>query len=92
MFFASSEIKLIQEFRQRSIPVNLRLVFLCGTLLETSEIRAASQFSLKLGDLKISSSNAFSQLNSPILHTWWPFHLSIFGRTVEGLQTLFLKT
>ena len=71
--------------------MNLRLVFLCGTWLETSEIRAASQFSLKRGDLKISSSNAFSQLNSPILHTWWPFHLSVFGRTVQGLQTLFLN-
>lgn len=92
IFFTSSEIKKILEFHQGSWSLWIfRLVFIRGLLLETSQIRAASQFSLKLGELKISYSNAFSQLNSPMLHAWWPFHLSIFGRTVHCLFTRIKK-
>lgn len=39
-------------------------------------------------------SNTFSRLNSLMLHAQWPFHLSIFGRTMHDLfaKTIFLKT
>lgn len=53
--------------------------------LGTPEIRDASEYPLKLGELKISSSNACSQLHSPILHAWWLLHLSVFSRTMHSL-------